>query len=246
MAVGAGGTSNQGEKTGTGGASNSGGTAGTSSTAVADAASEADPCSSGLCVPSGFPFVNSSRAITDACIDQGCPLLAADTPVGKTTATLSQPEAGTLCLSGSVSTGGFANLGLLFAVKNQDHTETLKTFDANSLGITQLEFTIDSPPSGGVSVSAISTIATSCPGDKFACLSNQFSLMTGPGSSVPLSITSPGRVPAPFTNFMQTVGSQSFDTSALDNLGFSVGPGNYDFCVHDFRFLDAQNNEVKP
>lgn len=204
-----------------------------------------DPCTSGHCMPSGFPFVKGSRAISDACFDQGCPLLAADTPVGKTTATLSQPQVGTLCLAGMVSPGGWATLGVLLSVKSQDQTEILKKFDANSLGITQLEFTIDSPPSGGVGVHAGISLTTSCSGDKFACLSAPFTLMTGPGSSVPLRITLSGRVRTPFANFMQTDGGQSFDTSSLDNWGFDVGPGNYDFCVHDFKFLDAQGNEVK-
>jgi hypothetical protein len=27
-------------------------------------------------------------------------------------------------------------------------------------------------------------------------------------------------------------------------LGFTVGPGSYSFCVHDFEFLDANGGEV--
>ena len=205
-----------------------------------------DPCASGHCAPSGFPFVTSSRAISDACVDQGCPLLAANTPVGKTTATLSQPESGKLCLSGTVSPGGWAFLGVLFSVKSQDQTEILKKFDAAWLGITQLEFTIDSPPSGGVGVHAGISLSSTCTDDKLDCLSSPFSLMTGPSSSARVNITSPGRVIAPFANFKQTDGNQSFDTSALDDLGFDVGPGSYDFCVHGFKLLDAQGNEVAP
>jgi hypothetical protein len=233
-----------GEKTGgtAGVAAGMGGTAGTVNSG--GAAGRTDPCASGQCAPQGFPFVSSSRAITDACVDQGCPLLAANTPVGETTASLSQPEPGILCLSGTVSPAGWATLGVLFAVRNQDGTETLKKFDADSLGITQLQFSIDSPPSRGVSVHAAVTVATSCPDDKFACVSDDFSLMTEPSGSVPVSITSPGPVSAPFANFVQPGGSQVFDTSALDNLRFTVGPGDYDFCVHDFKFLDAQNNEI--
>ena len=228
---------------GTGGTTSSGGASGTAGTGAVDAAGETDPCNSGRCIPDGFPFATSAKAISDACVGH-CPLLASDTPVGETTATLSQPKAGTLCLSGVAAPDGWAQIGLLFAVKNPSGTETLKTFDADSLRITQVAFTIDSPPSGGVSVEAGITIATSCPSDELACVANGFSLMTAPGSSAPLSITSPSPVIAPFADFIQSVGSQRFDTTALDHLVFSVGPGSYSFCVHDFRFLDANGREV--
>ena len=238
--VGTGGASNMGGA-GTGGASNTGGTAGTSSTTVAID----DPCTAGPCVPIGFPFVTRALAISDTC-GSNCPVSAADTPVGETTSTLSQPEPGKLCLSGVVSPGGWAQIGLLFAVKSQDRTEILKKFDASVLGITQVVFTIDSPPSGGVSVDAAITTAMSCPGDPFGCFTYGFNLMTAPGSSVPANFATPGPVVAPFANFIQTVGTHSFDASALEHIVFSVGMGNYNFCIHDFKFLDANNNVVSP
>ena len=221
-----------------GGASNNGGAAGTSNTVTND-----DPCKAGLCAPSGFPFVNAAVAVSDAC-GGTCPLLAADTTLGESTATLSQPETGKLCLSGVVSPGGWAQILLVFAVRSQDRTEILKKFDANALGITQAAITIDSPPSGGLSVSAAITTATFCPGDLTACITFGFDLMTAPGSSVAANYTAPGQVIAPFSHFKQVVGTQSFDTTVLQSLAFIVGTGSYDFCIHDFKFLDAQGNEV--
>jgi hypothetical protein len=170
--------------------------------------------------------------------------LAANTPAGKSTATLSQPKAGTLCLAGMVSSGGWAQIGLFFPEKNEDSTEILKKFDAKALGITQVAFSIDSPPSGGVYVSAAITTATSCPGNPFGCFTYGFDLMTAAGSTVPADYTTPGQVIVPFANFLQTVGTQSFDTSALEHLVFGVGSGSYNFCIHDFKFLDAHGNEV--
>jgi hypothetical protein len=221
---------------GSGSTSNTGGTA-------AAAGRSSDPCLSGRCAPSLFPFVDTAIAISDAC-GADCPLLAADTPIGETTATLSQPEAGKLCLSGVVSPGGWAQIGLVFAVRNQDRTAILKKFDANALGITQVAFTIDSPPRGGVSVSAAITTAMSCPDGLFGCFTYGFDLMTAPGSSVPANYTAPGPVVVPFANFKQTVGTQSFDTTALQHLVFIAGTGSYNFCIHDFKFLDALGNEV--
>jgi hypothetical protein len=214
---------------------------------------EADSCLPGRCTPRGFPFVDTAIAASDTC-GGNCPILAADTPSGKTTATLRQPEAGTLCLSGVVSSGGWATIGLVFAVwavegqartdMNQPRTEILKKFNADALGITQVAFTIDSPPSEGVSVSAAITTATSCPEGASGCVTIGFDLMTGPGSSVQANFAKTESVVAPFANFMQTVGTQGFDTAALQHLVFTVGSGSYAFCVRDFRFLDAQGNQV--
>jgi hypothetical protein len=74
--------------------------------------------------------------------------------------------------------------------------------------------------------------------------------MTAPLSNVPLTVTQPGPQVAPFANFEQTRSgvSQTFDTTALQHIEFGVGPaqGDYDFCLSDFKFLDAAGNEVKP
>src|SRR6266540_2653639 len=198
---------------GAGGSPGMGATAvgGSGGTAAGGAGGKTDPCASGRCVPSGFPFVRRAVAISDSC-GSNCPLLAATTPAGKSTATLSQPKAGTLCLSGMVSSGGWAQIGLVFPVKNEDRTEILKKFDAKALGITQVAFSIDSPPSGGVEVSAGITTATSCPGNWSGCFDYGFDLMTAAGSSVPADYTTPGQVIAPFADFLQAVGTQSFDT----------------------------------
>jgi hypothetical protein len=241
-AVGAGSATTAGGAAGTIMASNAGGTTG-ESTSPPTAGSTSDPCLSGRCTPSQVPFADAAIAVSDTC-GSTCPLLAADTPPGETTATLSQPKAGTLCLSGVVSPGGWAQIVLVFAVRNQERTAILRTFDANALGITQMEFTIDSPPSGGVSVSAAITTALSCPDGLFGCFTYGFDLMIAPGSSVPANYTTPGPVIAPFADFKQTVDTQTFNTSALEHVVFSVGVGSYDFCIRDFKFLDAQSNEV--
>ena len=49
----------------------------------------------GWLAPTGFPFVTSVGALTDCETTPGCTL-------GKTTAILSQPQEGTVCLKGTV------------------------------------------------------------------------------------------------------------------------------------------------
>ena len=55
------------------------------------------------------------------------------------------------------------------------------------------------------------------------------------------TFTTSGPEIAPFTDFQQsgTGVSQTFDTSALHHLELIVGQGDYDFCIHDFKFLNA-------
>jgi len=201
-----------------------------------------------ICHPSGLAFVEVAGPASDLCGGYVECDLAKNPPAGSTTATLTQPQGGTVCLSGTVATGGWAQIVLQFALFNEQSTKILKTFDADARGITQAAFTIDSPPSGGIGVSAAVTTSLDCPMSGFDCFTYGFQLMTAPLSNIPVTITAPGPQVAPFANFEQTRSgvSQTFDTSALQYLFFGVPSGDYDFCLQDFRFLDAAGNEVKP
>ena len=212
-----------------------------------------DPGSSNGSSNGGVPFLVVAGPATDFC-GGSCFIPTANMtnpPPGATTASFSQPEPGKLCQSGTVAEGGWGGFQLVFAEWNQDYTKVLKPFDAASLGVKQVTFTIDSPPSGGLTVEASIIASLECPGsppDYAACVTWGFDLMTAPLSNIPLTITKPGPQLAPFVNFEQTQSgvSQTFDTTALNFFNFNVGGGPYDFCVHDFKFLDAAGNEVKP
>ncbi len=201
-----------------------------------------------ICHPGGVPFVNVAFDNSDLC---GGPVamcdLAPNQPPGTTTAKLTQPAPGKLCLSGTVAAGGWAQMVLWFPLTNKDGSQVFETFDANALGITQAAFTIDSPPSGGVTVGAAITGSLFCtPGE--ICFTYGFTLMTTPTSTQPVSITAPGPQVAPFANFVQTDSTMStaFDTSGLTYLSFGVGTGDYDFCLEGIKFLDAAGTEVSP
>jgi hypothetical protein len=201
-----------------------------------------------ICHPSGLPFVEVAGVASDLCGGYVTCDLAKNPPAGSTTATLTQPQAGKVCLSGTVATGGWAQIVLQYAVFNTQSTKIVKTFDADARGITQAAFTVDSPPSSGVTVSAAVTTSLDCPASGFDCFTYGFDLMTAPLSNVPVTFTASGPQVAPFVDFQQTRSgvSQTFDTSALQYLFFGVGTGDYDFCLRDFKFLDAAGNEVKP
>jgi hypothetical protein len=111
----------------------------------------------------------------------------------------------------------------------------LQRFNADQLGIKQVKFTIDSPPSGGISVSADTLHDDVCNG--VDCITFGFAL--------PSRVTAAGTITAALVDFVANP-PQTFDTRALDAIGFDVGPGDFNFCVHDFQFLDANGVAVTP
>lgn len=201
--------------------------------------------------PVGFPFVVKAGAATDVC---GAPASSCaagrNPPPGATIAILSQPEVGKVCLKGAVSLAGYAFVVLIFTEYDEGETKVLKTFDAEALGITQAAFTVDSPPSGGVTVIGAVVSQLDCAGSAngTACRTTGFGLMTAPLSQMMKTITEAGPQVAPFANFAQTVPGRSatFDTTALDSFAFFVGPGAYEFCLRDFKLLNAAGLEVTP
>jgi hypothetical protein len=205
-----------------------------------------------ICLPAGVPFAQAAVAATDYCLGQnGCPGQTIP-PAGATTAHLSQPEAGRICMSGTTtaSDSGLAVILLHFTGLNKERTKITKTFDADALGITQVTFTIDSPPPvQGVIVGAgvLKTLEIMA-GQRF--ITDGFRLMAPPLLDVLLKVTQPGPEVAPFSDFKQTDLSMSatFDTTGLANLGFAVGGRglDYDFCVRDLKFLDAAGTEITP
>ena len=187
------------------------------------------------CLPSGFPFATFAFAHSYAC-NGICPAVS---PAGPWTILFSQPQPGTLCMSGTDPDLKGTGLDLIFTVLGElspGHLMVLKRFNADLPRITQLRFTVDSPPSAGLSISADTLHSDVC--ERTSCITWNFALpnrITAAGSSTT----------APLVDFVNNP-PQTFDTRALDAIGFDVGPGDFDFCVHDFHFLNAAGVEVLP
>jgi hypothetical protein len=203
-----------------------------------------------VCVPDGFPFAVVALGVSDVCggPQASCPR-GLNPPPGSTTMQMTQDEPGKLCLAGVVAPAGYSSFVIVYSLPNAAMNQIVKTFDAEALGITQLAFTIDSPPIGGVGIGGAVDTSSTCPEDYLDCQTSGFALMTGSDSTATMQITAPGRIVAPLSNFKQTRSapvSQVFDTHAIENLSFGVGEGPYDFCVSDFQFLDAGGQVVQP
>src|SRR5450631_2539562 len=109
-----------------------------------------------------------------------------------------------------------------------------KLFDAPALGITQLEFTVETPPSTGL-VPAIASEGPDTHPIGFA--------LTSGGQEVSIRSTSTSRVSiSDYTDPDHTL-----DPSRILSFGFTIGQTEqYDFCIRNLRFLDANGLEVLP
>jgi hypothetical protein len=208
-------------------------TGGTSGTGDGGSSGEEPGCVSDgenvLCAPSGFPFVTRTFAVTDSCVGSGC------LPPNPT---LIQPEHGTLCMSGTAPVGEKAGFPLILLASTPDFSTIVRALDADALGIIDVSFTIDSPPEGGLIVDA-GIVLPGC-SNTFQCVGFGFTLPR---------ITGAGTVTVPLVDFLQSDPAspyQTFDTSSLSHIGFTAGEGAYDFCLRDFKFLDAFGDAIAP
>jgi hypothetical protein len=220
-----------------GGTGGTPGTGGTNGNGDAGPTAPAPACLTGAneeCLPSGFPFSQVAFAHSYAC-NGVCP---AASPAG-TTILFSQPASGTLCLSGTNPDPLGTDLTLVFTEGTTDPrtgTDTVtRRFNADDLHITQVKFTIDRPPSDGVTVSATTLHGDVC--HELDCITFGFTL--------PGRITASGTTTARLVDFVSSP-PKTFDTRALNWIDFAVGPGAFDFCVRDFQFLDASGAVVTP
>lgn len=232
-------TSNTGGSTSTAAtstASSSGGMGGS----AGDGSGEFPPCGTGEnsdCVPSGFPFASLAFPHSNSCEGTCTP---EPTPWGHpppegTTISMTQPESGTLCLTGEnplEHTAFYLSFSVERALENGD-LEILKIFNADLLGVTQMRFAIDNPPSAGVYV-LVSTIT------KPVCDGIGCGIW---GFEPPEPLTESGRVTLAFDDFAHEQDFE-FDTRAIGGMSFDVAPGAFDFCISDFEFLDAEGNVV--
>jgi hypothetical protein len=240
---GTGGSGGAGGSAGAAGAAGMGGMAGAGGGIVAPSCASGQPWSimDGVCAPTGFPFAQYALATSTE-----CPTSSFACPTAGTTIHLSQPADGTLCLSGTDSSTGLSSVLLGFTVfsaagATATNENVLTRFNANLLGITQVKFTIDRPPAAGVTFWANSIVSDTCPNG--SCFSG--------ASTLPTPIVSTGTdasVATTTVSFADLVSSPPgmLETRALATLGFDVGPGDFDFCVHDLQFLDASGAVVSP
>lgn len=169
-------------------------------------------CDSGACFScvtpiQGMSFAKGMFSNTDAS--------------GVTQETLSKPEPGTVCMSGTSL--GYAQLTLALAPG--------PPFDAAMRGITQIQFTVQTPPSVGV----------------LPQLDAWLPDMTPTGFNWARGVVSTAITQLASLSDFQNPDGFPLDTNQLLGVAFSVSAAeHYDFCVRDLKFLDASGVEVLP
>ena len=241
--AGSGGTPASGGKAGSGGTPASGGTPSTGGTSAMGAGGAAGAGEGELeCIPElpdvcfgppgaapGFPFVTDAWAL--------------GTEESVPNAEVRSTEAGTVCMSGT-NAGGVA---LDFALADSEAPFTIlaaneplvltaaQLFHAEDLGITGLSFTVETPPSTGVSISiAMWDLDRGGPSWAAPEVDGNPVVITTSGMTTTLA----------FADFVTEDAAFTFDANAFSQLSFSVGQGSYDFCVSNLKFLDANGDEV--
>lgn len=159
---------------------------------------------------------------------------------------------GRFCMSGNLDPGPTnTNWGALLVLPLTKAPATAP-FSAAARGITQVQFTIDPPPTAGVTVAFAAFQRADCL-DIPGCLTGAPFVLTD-GSGAETIVEEPKTVTASLASFVQPSWGDAalpFDPNLIDALQFGpqLLPGvvlPYDFCVRDVRFFDAAGREVSP
>jgi hypothetical protein len=200
-------------------------------------------CPTGLiCEPDGLPFVRVVLPSTNS----WNPRQEAPGP-GETTAVVTHPESGKVCMSGRLE-AGWGYITLAFAVF--DETGLHDALDATALGIDRIDFLLESPPEFGLYVQLVSAVP-GCTSSPVECQHWGFYLSDGDPGRLFVT-TESGVVRARLTDFVKTQTAEAsweFDPAHLATLQIGAGAfgsltGDYDFCISGLRFLDADGAEV--
>jgi hypothetical protein len=138
--------------------------------------------------------------------------------------------------------GSFLVLGLTDGTPATGRT--ISPFNAVSRGITQIRFTVDSPPSTGVlpQMTELESAACTLAPDCFSTFSRS------------AAVLEPGPVTAALADFQIPDAEHpgtTLDPTRLTGLHFYVVPARgtalqYGFCIRDLAFLDAGGKEILP
>jgi hypothetical protein len=156
---------------------------------------------------------------------------------------------GKFCMSGTVDagpngTGWGAFLVLGLTPGTPMNGRTIVPFDAAARGITQIRFTVDSPPSTGVlpQITELESAGCTIAPDCYSTFDRSAAVVE-PG---PVTMALADDL-IPDANHPNT----TLDPTLLSGLHFSVEPApgmplEYRFCIRDLAFLDASGREILP
>jgi hypothetical protein len=169
----------------------------------------------------------------------------------RSNATLSVPQAGTICLRGTVAAGQFAYAELILGL--DEHSVDGKCrwplLDARAFGAASLRFSLDEVPDTHLFLTAAVFQRGECPEGEFGCVAGGIYTLLTPDREE-LLLLHPGVNLAPFADFVGNELSVPLDTSRLSFFTLRLAPTNraldFAFCLSELAFLDAAGHEVVP
>jgi hypothetical protein len=198
-----------------------------------EAASPTVSCADGSCTSviasvDGIPFVTGAFTRTDDTFSSTARL---------------RVEPGAVCMTGHAAVWAHVALGLSEDLRpGIPPATTDRPFDAAARGITQIEFTLDSPPSSGVTPSLVMRMNDSACTRADCPTVENFTLLSG---GAELSIAATATLSASLTDFDNP--TLELDPRRILGIHFSVKENtDYDFCVRDLTFFDPAANVVVP
>jgi len=153
------------------------------------------------------------------------------------------------CMSGTLDAGadgsGWGAMLVLALTEGAPMMgRTISPFDAASRGITQIRFTVDSPPSTGVlpQVTELESASCTTAPDCYSTFDRS------------AAVIEPGPVTAALADFLIPDANHpnaTLDPTLVTGLHFTVAPApatalTYRFCIRDLAFLDAGGKEISP
>jgi hypothetical protein len=169
-------------------------------------------------------------------------------------ATLSVPQAGTICLRGTLAAFAasqfpYAELALFLEEYSLDGKCRWPLVDARAFGATSLRFSLDEVPDTHLFLTAATFQRAECPESPYGCVvGGTYTLRTHDRED--LLLLQPGVNLALFEDFVGDELSVPLDTSRLSIFTLRLAPTNraldFGFCLSDLAFLDAAGHEVAP
>jgi hypothetical protein len=167
---------------------------------------------------------------------------------GETNATVVIKKDGAVCLEGDL-VAGWVQLELGMMTVDSATGTIVDALDAEGLGVTALQFDVESPPQSGLSVQLISATLDCSPVSE--CQQWGFFLKGEGARDTQALFTESQTVTAPISAFYKTDSadrSWELDASALAGVALmhEGERGKFDYCVRNFKLLDSRGRVVAP
>ena len=160
-------------------------------------------------------------------------------------------EPGQVCMAGTLEPSDWAQMVLSTAPRTADGRTVGPGLDPAALGIVAVRLRLTPPDQGRMTLLADVVMQCECPAHPYECVQGGRYTLGNSDHSAPLRFTEPTTIIAPLADFVPNelseplVGHRPIAHFLLE-LESTEEAFDYEFCVSDVEFLDANGNVVSP